>query len=1128
MNPSFTELQNLPLVRLELLGAARMLIGTESVKLERRTAAVLTYLALEGEAVKYQLAGWLWADSPETTARNNMRQLLRRLRQASSLDLIEGDDRIRLTEHLTTDAAELQAHAFAGDHAKVLEFEGSLLEGLEFDDCPDFEEWLSSTRSGFAELRRAAAMGESERLEMLGDLNGALKFADQRAKLEPLSEDAHRQIMRLHYLNGNRNAALAAFAECERILDLELGVKPLPETLALRLEIERGANLPQAITPVRNVPISVLRPPVLAGREHEWAKLEAAWDAGQFIAITGEAGTGKSRLMMDFVTSKVPRESVLLLQSRPGDASVPYSSHARNWRVMLEQFKPSLEPWVRLELARMLPELGESPGPIRNDNEKLRFYQAKLESMAACVRAGLRVLVSDDVQFTDPASAEASLYLMGSFPSTGLVLRALYAARIAELSPSIGTVLQQGFDAGFIAHVPLEPLDLNGIGALLQGLNLPGAIDLIEPVRRYTGGNPLFVLETVRHLFETGQLERGWVGRLPPPGKVAALVQRRLDRLSKPAQGLAQAAAILKQNFSLDLTTKMTGIPSFEALEAWAELETAQVMTGEHFSHDLIFESIAAGMPESTRRFLNRRAAEVLEAHHGDPARIAGHLIEGGETARAAPWLQRAAQVAKEAYRFTEAAEFFGAAAREFEASAERSAAFQALYERSKLLPTLEGNHADETERLLGLATTPLETAMAWHSRALTLEARAEYLTEEKAARNGLEYLEPDQHPLTELGLHETLGTALWYQGHYLPSLESFERTIVLAQRLGDAAQLAGALNNAGTVLGDLNRFEEATQVLQRAKPVAFKLEDRMRRAEILVNLAKVEALMGQTRDAITTLLEARAAIENMDGVIATRLAIAQALGTSYRFLADYNRSLEEIETGLMLAKGTPPSPFWEEVLTKDHALTLVQLGALEEAEIALAGFLERENAQSIQRGLALMALARLRAAQGRTHAHLFAQAEKLLDPSQVDQALTTGFLIARSPSLPALEALQDGIKAEKLAIQTKRIPQQLAALTRQAQALLRLERPSESLEKLETMCTLHTQSDIATLERSEILFTHFQVLKALNDPRASDMLQQALDWVMTTARDFVPERYKHGFLEVHNTHRAILVAARA
>jgi hypothetical protein len=118
------------------------------VRLDRRTAAVLSYLALEGETPKYKLAGLLWPDSPEATAKNNMRQLLRRLRTTAGADLVVGEERITLAEGVEADAAWLQARSFAGEHAAALELEGELLAGLEYDDAPDLEEWLLGAREG--------------------------------------------------------------------------------------------------------------------------------------------------------------------------------------------------------------------------------------------------------------------------------------------------------------------------------------------------------------------------------------------------------------------------------------------------------------------------------------------------------------------------------------------------------------------------------------------------------------------------------------------------------------------------------------------------------------------------------------------------------------------------------------------------------------------------------------------------------------------------------------------------------------------------------------------------------------------------------------------------------------------
>ncbi|HEU4742054.1 MAG TPA: BTAD domain-containing putative transcriptional regulator, partial [Meiothermus sp.] len=194
--------------KLLLLGAARLETPGGTLRLERKTAAVLAYLALEGATPKYRLAGWLWPESGETTARNNMRQLLRRLRLAAG-EVVLGEDLIELAPEVAVDVQQLSY--LQTPSLELLLQEGVLLEGLEFDDAPDFEEWLQGARADLHGLRSNSAQAEALRLERAGNLRQALEYAQIWARLEPLSEEAHRQVMRLYYLLGDRGAALAAF-----------------------------------------------------------------------------------------------------------------------------------------------------------------------------------------------------------------------------------------------------------------------------------------------------------------------------------------------------------------------------------------------------------------------------------------------------------------------------------------------------------------------------------------------------------------------------------------------------------------------------------------------------------------------------------------------------------------------------------------------------------------------------------------------------------------------------------------------------------------------------------------------------------------------------------------------------
>ncbi|WP_395857816.1 BTAD domain-containing putative transcriptional regulator [Cystobacter fuscus] len=237
--------------------------------------------------------------------------------------------------------------------------EGELLAGLRVDDSPELARWLDGARARVEGWRRRARTLELARREAAGDVRGALALAEAWAAREPESEEAGQEVMRLHYLLGQRGAALKSFERLERTLERELGVTPLPETLALARKIERGTRLPGALPTRAPLPLSILRPPVLAGREAAWQAVLEGAEAGQVVFVVGEPGVGKSRLLNDFAES---RGTWLRGDARPGDREVPFASVVRSFREW-NATRPvtGLPEWARRELSRLMPELAE-PG----------------------------------------------------------------------------------------------------------------------------------------------------------------------------------------------------------------------------------------------------------------------------------------------------------------------------------------------------------------------------------------------------------------------------------------------------------------------------------------------------------------------------------------------------------------------------------------------------------------------------------------------------------------------------------------------------------------------------------------------------------------------------------------------
>ncbi len=644
------------------------------MRLERRAAVLLAYLGLEGPSPKFALASLLWPDSAPQTVRANMRQLLRRLRLAGPGEAwVDADsERLELGPSLAVDAARLKVAARNQEHARVLEAlpaegPGLLLAGFDFDDCPELARWVEGVRAAIDGWVRKAREAEIERYTSLGDWSAALALAQSWVQQEPESEQAGVHLIRLHYLRGDRGAALAAFERLRSMLSRELGVDPMPETLALVRQIEKGTDLPRPpVTARRPLPLSVLRPPLLAGREAAWRQLEEGWNAGLILFITGEPGAGKSRLAEEFASTRGPWGRI---EARIGDRDVPFASAARAFRTQMARWPDAKLPdWVRTELSRILPELGDprSLPPLRSEADTLRFYDAQAEAIRLLHQEEC-VSIADDVQYWDKASSKAFTYALTRMAEAGgaqsRTLRFIDCYRKGELPAYSQTYVHQLVDQGVARLIELGPLSAQEVHQMLAGLELPGAERHAEALSRYTGGNPLYVVETIKHFIETDSLHKPWPDRLPPPGRVGPLIRRRLEQLSPLALQSAQLAALAGSHFRASLVSEALQVSVSVAHSALAELEAAQVLMDERFIHDLVREAVQDSLQPASKRTLHGRLATVFENEGAPPLLLAHHWLEAGSMERALPYLLAAAQSQEQVLPLEQAADHYARAA---------------------------------------------------------------------------------------------------------------------------------------------------------------------------------------------------------------------------------------------------------------------------------------------------------------------------------------------------------------------------------------------------------------------------------------------------------------------------------
>jgi DNA-binding SARP family transcriptional activator len=271
-------------VQLYLLGLPRLqpLALTPSAQgmapgahaLERKDAALLALLAIDGPAPRARIAALLWPDVDDDKARNNLRQRLFRLRRVAGRDVVGGDNVLRLADGVVHDLVQL-AERLAED-ADV--GSGALLGPHDYEDAAELADWVGAAREHWRAARRHALADVAARHESAGRIAAALPYAERLVQDDPLREHAHRRLMRLHYLRGDRAAALVAYERLRELLKRELGTVPRRESRELAQLVEASGALPQAAPAAR--PVTVLRPPRLVGRDAEWRALEAARAAG--------------------------------------------------------------------------------------------------------------------------------------------------------------------------------------------------------------------------------------------------------------------------------------------------------------------------------------------------------------------------------------------------------------------------------------------------------------------------------------------------------------------------------------------------------------------------------------------------------------------------------------------------------------------------------------------------------------------------------------------------------------------------------------------------------------------------------------------------------------------------------
>lgn len=938
-------------LRVALLGPPRVEVGGAPLRVDTRKAvALLAYLACSGRRHgRDQLAALLWPDADDAHARAALRRTLSALNHALGDAARVGGDRtglelmapgmdldVRRFRELVA-ACDAHGHGPEGACAACAEpleravalQRGDFLAGFALRDAPEFEDWQLA-EAGTLRREQAGALQQLVDAHTLqGRWQAAIAGAERWLALDPLHEPAHRQLMRLDAWSGQRGAAMRQYRACVRVLDQELGVPPLEETTALYQAVIEGRVEPPPTAPVETRPpapaaaaaaldhpgaLDGPAPVPLVGREGPWAALLEAWAGvqrhgkGRLVALTGEAGIGKTRLAEDFAAHvRGARGKALVCRCYEGER-VAYGPLADGLRAALagpagEGWAKELEAHWLAEAARLLPELVplvpsatvlEAPdGP----GAQGRFLEGLCRTLLAAV-AGARpgLLVLDDLQWADDATLDAIGYLARRLDRAPLLVLAAWRGEHVPRGHHLRRLVAETQRAGTVTTLALERLDRRGVAELVRAVAPDRAAVAAELYQR-TEGLPLLLVEYLAAL-------DGGDGPLPAlPSGARELLQARLERVSAPAWQLLTAAAVIGRSFDVDTVREASGRSDDEAIGAIEELvrlglihEVTGPATSYDFSHEqvrlLVYEQ--AGL--ARRRLLHRRVAQALtgrgrgEATVSQAASISYHFQLAGRDAEAAEWFALAGERAAALYANREAVAHYqaalalghpeaaglqlalgdlhtllgsyGDALAAYEAAAAHCEPGDLATVEHKLgsLHHRRGDwEAAEAHLEAALAADPAIAARArlMADRSLVAHRRGRGDQALQLAASALELAEAAGDPAALAQCHNLVGMLATSAGDHQRARRHLEQSLAHAGELPDPGARVAALNNLALVHRAAGRLDLATELTADALDLCTAQGDRHRQAALHNNLADLLHAAGRRDEAMTHLKQA-------------------------------------------------------------------------------------------------------------------------------------------------------------------------------------------------------------------------------------------------------------------------------
>lgn len=1066
----------------------------------RKARALFAYLVTYRRQThpRARLAGLFWGDYPEARAQRNLNTTLWRIRQV----VPEG--------YLIADGESI---GFDTDSSYWLDVEAFLACSAQtdlsnLDAILELEQATNLYQGDFlAGQYLDWALVEVEHLRSIYlqtldhlvthftrvDAHKALLYARRYLDVDPLREDLHRQVISILFQTGQQSAALKQYQDCCSILQSELGIEPSSETQEL---FEKMRQIPTQKDQLSFVPEIIEEPKAiyenpfqsetpfkLVGRHDERAHLLQHLDDlqdqfGCLVYLEGEAGVGKTRLVEDIAEGAEWRGLPVVWGYCRPQPYAPVVDILQNCLtpLRLKQISRLLDPSVLAAIAQLIPQLREDidlPDLIPLDQEaaRLRLHLAIVDLLKALVGLAPCLFIIEDWHWMDNATLTLLPDLAACAGSCHLLIIGTgRSAEVRDREALWSTILEMDRQQ-ILERLSLTRLTVDEFSIFVESIfgdsQFPQA--LVSQIFHKTLGNPLFTVETLRSLVETGRLfidaDGSWrfdaQEAIHLPEAAQSVLLNRLDSLEPTERHMIALAAVIGIDQDYDLWRDALDCSDDDFLASNSELLQRQFIAetsqGYRFTHALIRDAAYEAIPIDSRRQLHRQVGEALETI--DPQaddQLGYHFHQAGVWEKALWYGCRAGERAAQIYAADAALEHY-------------DRALDALAH----LPEDTTQHADFRLKLL-----------------LGREAAYRFLGNQEQRLGDLHTLLEMVDDIDDPGLRAGIYLR---QAEYWVDVSEHRRAYDVASQaleLSDVlrdpvlqADILASLGSASYTLGD---YAEAYGYFLEARDLYLE-NDRTNRTGQMI------AAMGLACIPLARFLEARDCnddalqIFRQTGHKKGQIRVLNNLGMLHGHAGLYRQALDYFGEGVEICRQINDI---REVANLQRALAVVcvEIGAYEDADTCLDEALRicHEIGWRRMEGLSLVTLGDLRYNQGRYEQaiEIHQQALELNEDLGLNHflfrshmTLTRVYLAMGNHAFQAMEHAQETMRASQVEGLTN---DYIYAHAIMGQALLVAGRKAEALEYSQKAMTRFERDGYVEEAEEEIIYYHFQVLSAL------------------------------------------------